>query len=234
MMGKDFEVHLDATVTATPEQVWDAIATGPGISCWFIGRTEIDGAAVRTSFGDDWIPAGTVTTSEPPHHFAYRSDTAPDGRFVAYEYLVEARDHSSTVLRTVTSGFLPGDDWADEYEAMGYGTELFFATLTQYLRYFPGRTATPVTAFGPPVTDWPAAWARLHDALGLGADPRPGDRTADGGEVYFTNPHTLGVRTPDGLYRYLRGLPGVMVLDHEIFAGTDRHRWTTFLTDLYA
>ena len=210
-MGHHFEINHDATVPATPAQVWDAIATGPGISTWFIGRTEIDGATVRTSFGDDWIPAGTVTTSEPPHHFGYRSDTAPDGRFVAYEYLIEARDHSSTVLRAVTSGFLPGDDWADEYEAMGYGTELFFATLTAYLRHFPGRTGTPATTFGPPVTDWPATWAHLHQTLGLGPDPHIGDRTTDGGEVYFTNPHTLGIRTPDALHRYLRGLHGALV-----------------------
>jgi uncharacterized protein YndB with AHSA1/START domain len=215
-MGQDFEIHHDATVDATAAQVWDAIATGPGITSWFVGRTEIDGTTVRTTFGADWIPAGTITTSEPPHHFGYRSDTAPDGRFIAYEYLIEARDHSSTVLRAVTSGFLPGenpDDWADEYEAMGHGTALFFATLTEHLRHFPGPTTTPaVTTFGPPVTDWPATWARLHHDLGLGTDPQPGDRTADGtGEVYFTNPHTLGIRTPTALHRYLRGLHGSLI-----------------------
>jgi uncharacterized protein YndB with AHSA1/START domain len=237
-MGKDFETHLDATVPASPEQVWDAIATGPGISSWFVGRTEIDGATVRTSFGDDWIPAGTVTTDDRPHHFAYHTDTAPDGRFIAYEYLVEGRDRSATVLRTVTSGFLPGDDWTDEYEAMQYGTELFFATLVEHLRHFPGRTATPVTAFGPPITDWPAAWHTLSDALGLDRDPRPGDATADGGTVYFTNPHTLGIRTPQGLYRYLRGMHGAMVAGHAILdpAGVDAdpERWTAFLNSLYA
>jgi uncharacterized protein YndB with AHSA1/START domain len=234
-MGKDFETHLDATVAATPEQVWDAVATGPGISSWFVARTEITGDTVRTAFGDDWIPAGTITTREQPHHFAYRTDTTPDGRFIAYEYLIEGRDHSATVLRAVTSGFLPGDDWGAEYEAMQYGTELFFASLVENLRHFPGRTATPVTTFGPPITDWPAAWHRLHDALGLGPDPRAGDRTADGGEVYFTNPHTLGIRTPQGLYRYIRGLHGTMVAGHEIFAGddTDPGPWTAFLDRLF-
>jgi uncharacterized protein YndB with AHSA1/START domain len=235
-MGKDFETHLDATVPATPDQVWNAIATGPGISTWFVGRTEIHGDTVRTTFGDDWLPAGTVTTHDQPHHFAYRSDTAPDGRYIAYEYLVEGRDRSSTVLRTVTSGFLPGDDWTDEYEAMQYGTALFFATLVDYLTHFAGRTATPVTAFGPPVTDWPAAWRTLTDALGLDPAPRPGDTTADGGTVYFTNPHTLGVRTADGYHRYLRGLHGAMVIGHELFtpAGTDPARWSDFLITLYA
>jgi uncharacterized protein YndB with AHSA1/START domain len=232
-MGKDFETRLDATTTATPEQIWDAIATGPGISSWFIGRTQINGTAVRTTFGDDWIPAGTVTTSDAPHHFAYRSDTAPDGRFIAYEYLIEGRDHAATLLRTVTSGFLPGDDWTDEYEAMQYGTALFFATLQQYLRHFPGRAATPITAFGPPVTDWPATWARLHAALGLSPDPRPGDKTTDGGEIYFTNPHSLAIRTPDGLYRYLRGLNGTLIAGHELFTGPDTTDCAAFLQTLH-
>jgi len=234
-MGKNFETRLDTTVHATPEQVWNTIATGPGISTWFIGRTDIDGDTVRTTFGHDWTLTGTITTRDKPHHFAYRSDTAPDGRFVAYEYLIEGRDHSATTLRTVTSGFLPGDDWTAEYEAMQYGTELFFATLQECLRHFPGRTATPITAFGPPITDWPAAWHTLYDALGLDPAPQPGDTTADDGQVYFTNPHNLGIRTPHGLHRYIRGLNGAMIAGHELFApaDTDPTPWTAFLHTLY-
>jgi len=93
-MAKEFETRLDATATAT----------GPGVSSWFVGRTEIDGETVRTAFGDDWIAPSHVTAADPPHRFAHRSDTAPDGRYIAYEYLVEGRAGSSTVLRTVTSG----------------------------------------------------------------------------------------------------------------------------------
>jgi uncharacterized protein YndB with AHSA1/START domain len=237
-MGKEFETRLDADLDVTPERVWDAIATGPGVSSWFVGRTEVDGDTVRTAFGDDWIPAGHVTVREPPHRFAYRTDTAPDGRFLAYEYLVQGRADGATVLRTVTSGFLPGDDWAEEYEAMQYGTELFFATLREYLRFFPGRAATPVSAFGPPVGDWPAEWARLHRALGV-RDPRPGDEVraelpdlpAIDGTVYFTNPHTLGIRTPDALYRFIRGLHGSMVAGHALFTPVPAAdaAWTAFL-----
>ncbi|MCU7722568.1 SRPBCC domain-containing protein [Actinoplanes sp. KI2] len=230
-MGKEFEIRLDAGLDATPEQIWDAIATGPGISTWFIGRTEIDNGEVRTAFGDDWIPAGTITTNDKPHHFAYGSQPAPDGRFIAYDYLIEGHDRSGTVLRAVTSGFLPGDDWTDEYEAMQYGTQLFFATLVEYLRHFPGRPATPVTAFGPPVTDWPATWAALHKTLGLGPAPRPGDPLPGGGQVYFVNPHTLGLRTPTGLHRYLRGFHGALVAGHALTAPDDTD-WTALLNRL--
>jgi uncharacterized protein YndB with AHSA1/START domain len=231
-MGKDFENHLDATVPATPEQVWDAIATGPGISTWFVGRTEIDDTGVHTALGDIPLPAATVTTRDEPRHFAYRTGTAPDGRYRAYEFLVEGRDHSATVLRTVTSGFLPGDDWAGEYEAMQYGGALFFATLVDHLTHFPGRTATPVTAFGPPVTDWTATWRALTGALGLDPAPRPGDTTADGGTVYFTNPHTLGIRTGNGHHRYLRGFHGALVASHALFTTAGQPDWTALLNSL--
>jgi hypothetical protein len=189
-MGKEFEIRHDTTVNATPQQIWDTIATGPGISSWFIGRTTIDNGTVHTDFGGIAMPPSTITDNQPPTHFAHHSGHTPDGRYIANEFLIEARDHSATTLRTVASGFLPGDDWTDEYEAMRYGTEMFFATLDQTLHHFPGRTATPVTVFGPQVTDWPHTWSRLYDALGLTETPHPGDTTTNGAKVYFTNPHT--------------------------------------------
>jgi uncharacterized protein YndB with AHSA1/START domain len=229
-MGKQFETSDSVEVGATPEQVWQAIATGPGIDSWFMGRNEVDAdnGVVRQSFGG-YEPEHRVTAWEPAHRLAYRSDEAPDGRFVAFEFLVEGRDRSSTVLRMATSGFLPGDDWAAEYEAMTKGTGLFFATLTTYLDHFAGRTARPLTVFGPVTPDWPAARAVLLRALGLPGAPAPGDRVdvkADGvgridGEVYFVNEHTLGVRTADALYRFMKGFGGPIVAGHHLFGETD-------------
>jgi len=160
-MGKQFETRLDAEVPPTPQQVWEAIATGPGVSSWFVGHTDIDGDTVRTTFGEQQILAGRVTEREEPRRFAYRGDTAADGRFIAYEYLVEGRDGAATVLRSVTAGFLPGDDWAAEHEAMQHGTALFFATLLECLRHFPGRSATPVTTCASSATPGGACrWSR--------------------------------------------------------------------------
>jgi uncharacterized protein YndB with AHSA1/START domain len=236
-MGRDFEIHHDAELTATPAQLWDAIATGPGISSWFVGRTEVDDGTVRTTFGDGWILPATVTADDAPHRFSYATPTGDDGRFIAYDYLIEGRAGGSTVLRTVTSGFLPGDDWADEFEAMGYGTALFFHTLVEYLTHFSGRTATPVTAYGPPVDDWAVTTARLHAALGLTTSPTAGAVARVGaveGVVYFTNPHTLGVRTPHAIYRFIRGLHGALIASQLLFTDTpdDAADWQAFLTDL--
>jgi uncharacterized protein YndB with AHSA1/START domain len=201
--------------------VWAAIATGPGIDSWFMGRNDVDpGQVVRQAFGG-YQPAHTVTAWEPGKRLAYGGDRAPDGRFVAFEFLIEGRDHGSTVLRVVNTGFLPGDDWADEFEAMTTGGALFMSTLATYLNHFAGRFATPVTAFGPMATDWPRTRARLLEAIG-----RKDDRvrfTPDGlppvdGVVYFENESVIGIRTDDAIYRFMRAFHGPVLACHHLFS----------------
>jgi uncharacterized protein YndB with AHSA1/START domain len=223
-VGYEFELTDVAEVGATPEQVWEAIATGPGIDSWFMGRNEVEGGTggtIRGAFGA-YRPEFRIREWDPAEKLAYGSDTAPDGRRIAYEFLIEGRDGGSTVLRCVTSGFLPGDDWEDEFEAMTAGGELFFRTLVEYVTHFAGRTATPVTAFGPPVGDWAEVWPRLGAALGLPARPAEGDRVriepgGREGVVYAVNAQTVGVRTPDAMFRFVRGIQGVLVACHHLF-----------------
>jgi hypothetical protein len=131
----------------------------------------------------------------------------------------------STVLRTVTSGFLPGEDWADEFEAMSLGGELYFRTLVEYLTHFAGRFATPVTAFGPSGPSWTRDRSVLCRELGLAEAPQPGDPVRFTGEigsadgvVYFANAHAIGVRTPDALYRFMRGFGKPVIAAHHLFA----------------
>ncbi len=228
-MGYEFELTDVAEVGATPEQVWAAIATGPGIDSWFMGRNEVEGGTggtVRGAFGG-YEPEYRIREWEPLEKLVYGSETAPDGRRIAYEFLVEGRDAGSTVIRCVTSGFLPGDDWDDEFEAMTTGGALFFRTLVEYVTHFAGRTAVPVTAFGPPVGDWAEAWVRLGTALGLSTRPAEGDRVRLGpagreGVVYAVNDQAVGVRTADAMLRFIRGFRGPMVASHHVFVpGTD-------------
>jgi uncharacterized protein YndB with AHSA1/START domain len=251
-VGHHFEGHHEAGTSATPEQVWEAIATGPGIDSWFIGRTEVEpgpGGTVRTDFGGHIAPSA-VTAWEPGTRLAYGSRPGPDGRFIAYEFLVAGRGRSGTVVRLVTSGFLPGDDWEAEYDAMRHGGAMFFATLVEYLDHFAGRTATPVTAFGPAVDDWPRAWSALRRALGLaGHGVAVGDRIRChlpglppiDGAVYFHNAQTLGIRTTDALCRLLQGFHGSLIAAHHLF-GADagaraeqaRRAWRSWLDDVLA
>ena len=239
-MGHQFTQHHEAEVPASPDEIWAAIATGPGIDSWFMGRSEVTADTVRTVFGE-YTPELEITGRDPAHRFAYRSGQASDGRFIAYEFLIEGRDGGSTVLRTVTSGFLPGDDWAEEFEAMTLGGELYFRTLVEYLTHFAGRFAAPVTAFGPTGTNWSRDRSLLCRALGLPDEAKPGDpaRISAGtgsadGVVYLASAHAIGVRTPDALYRFMRGFGKPVIAAHHLCGadagpGQARQAWEAWL-----
>src|SRR3954470_23256640 len=102
-MSHDFEIADEITVEATPEQVWAAIATGPGIDSWFMGDTTVDpGRTVTVAFGG-YGAAHTVEAWQPGERLAYADRDDATGRFVAYEFLVAGRAGGGTVLRAVTS-----------------------------------------------------------------------------------------------------------------------------------
>jgi uncharacterized protein YndB with AHSA1/START domain len=196
-MSREFEVRKEVALEATPEQVWDAIATGPGLAAWFMPM-EID-------------PDGTdVTAWDPPGRLAIRTPEAEDGSIQAFEYLVEGRGGGSTVLRFVHSGVV-GEEWGDEYESMtSHGWDMYLHTLAQYLLHFPGRPATYVEAEAPASSSVRDTWTRLGPALGLSPQVAIGEQVRlelDGlalieGAVDYVSPAFLGVRTADALIRF--------------------------------
>ncbi|MDX6585351.1 MAG: hypothetical protein QOI10_4535, partial [Solirubrobacterales bacterium] len=183
---------------------------------------------------------------EPPHRYAHQSDKAEDGSFMAFEFLVQGRGQASTLVRLVHSGFLGGDDWESEYDALRKGNPMYLRTLGQYLTHFPGRVAVPVTAWGPQQPDQGTVWAGLRRGLGLGdevVEGAPARLTIDGSTVdgvvdCVLEPSFLGVRTSDALYRFV-GRNGMIGVGHHLFApSVDRaaseSAWRGWLTDLYA
>ena len=229
-MGRPFELTHQIEVDASPDEVWQAIATGPGVDAWFMGRNEIEpreGGASRMEFPGGGSEDSTVTAWEPPTRFASITPEAPDGAFHAFEYVVEGRDKGSTVVRWVHSGFL-GDNWEKEYEGLSEGDPMYFDKLRVYLTYFKGRTATPVNIFGGAVVpDRDEAWKRFHEALGLDGPPAVGDEVRlrpEGlpvldGEVDWLSRDFLGVRTDDGIYRFMHisVFGGPVGVGHHIF-----------------
>ena len=71
-------IRLEVEVPGTPEEVWEAIASGPGITAWFVPATVEgrEGGTVTMSFGPGMEESGTVQAWDPPH----RSGTAPRAR----------------------------------------------------------------------------------------------------------------------------------------------------------
>jgi uncharacterized protein YndB with AHSA1/START domain len=205
-MDKRLELHAD------PDEVWEAIATGPGISAWFVPTTvePREGGRVTQRFGGGMDVTGRVLAHEAGRRFAYGAAEPPaEGPDYAFEFLVEGRDGGGTVLRFVQSGFLD-EGWEDEYRAFDTGWDLFLANLATYLAHFAGRPAATVVAmaFAPDGTE--AARQVLDRALGLAARPAVGERvtlTPEGldpvtGTVDVATPAFLGVRTADALYRF--------------------------------
>jgi uncharacterized protein YndB with AHSA1/START domain len=242
-MGSNFEVSLETTINATPEEVWEAIATGPGLDSWFMGHNEVEpreGGTATMAMGDLFTAESTVTAWDPPRRIKTESAPAADGSFMAMEYLVEGRGQGSTVVRLVHSGFLPGDNWEEEYDALRKGNPLYLASLRQYVEHFRGRTATPVNTFGAPQASEADAWRKITSAVGLGETVTAGDPvrfTVDGTEYTgvvdtVRHPSFLGIRTGDALLRFV-GRGGLMGVGHHLFdqpdAKTATETWQAWL-----
>jgi uncharacterized protein YndB with AHSA1/START domain len=246
-MSHEYEVLMEVEVPATPEQVWDAIATGPGIDGWFMGRTVVEpaeGGAVRTDMGD-FTMESTVTAWEPGKRFGYRTLPDPDGSFMALEWLIEGRDGGSTVLRSVGSGFIGADDWEGEYDGLRKGGAYYFHTLAQYVTHFADRPVTAVSVALPGPADRAEMWAAVHRGLGLPGAPAVGDRvrlTPAGpapidGVVDYATEDFLGVRSGDALYRFFPRMAGALAVEHHLFAagvdqGAQERVWQTWLAGI--
>jgi uncharacterized protein YndB with AHSA1/START domain len=248
-MPHEFEIREEIELAATPEQVWQAIATGPGIDSWFMGRTEVEpreGGAVQSDMGG-FVMTSTITAWEPGKRFAYTGAPNPDGTFMAFEYLLEGRGGGSTVLRYVHSGFL-GDDWEAEYDALSIGDRMYLEKLAAYVKHFAGRTGFHAFVPGPQVADQEKVWTAITGAFGLtGAVSEggkavvsvPGLPSANGVVAFARQPHYLGVSTDEGLYVLLHGFQDTVVAEQHDYTGvTDgteaESAWQTWLTRTFA
>ena len=230
-MAKPFEVIVEQELDASPEQAWQAIATGAGMDAWFMGSNDVEpgpGGTVRTNLPGFTLESA-ITVWEPPHRFVHGTPLADDGRLMMFAYEIEGRAGGTTMLRLVHSGFLPDAEWAEEFEALKTGDPAYVAKLAEYLKFFRGRSATPIGAFGPQV-DRDRAWTAFRNALGLAEIIAAGDAVAmsvDGlppieGVVDYVSADFVGVRTSDAMYRFIHGLGGTIVLGHHVFAAVDR------------
>jgi hypothetical protein len=198
-MPPDFEVSREIVLPASPEEVWEAIATTAGNAAWL--------------FPNEIEPSGAGATAwDPPRHFAVR--TQQGDWFNALEYVIEGRGGGTSLLRYAHSGIFV-DDWDSQYDAVRGHTDFYLHTLSQYLQHFKGRTATyigdvPGGIQGPLTSSTPEGFRRLQQALGLGTQASEGDSvrlTPAGlepieGVIDYLRPNFIGVRAADALYRF--------------------------------
>jgi uncharacterized protein YndB with AHSA1/START domain len=176
-------IAVEVEVPGTPEQVWQAIATGPGFSAWFC-PTEIEervGGEVKFTMAPGWDSKGEVTAWEPPRRFAaIEREWMPGAPACATEITVEATAGGTCKVRLVNSLFTSSADWDDQLESVEKGWPGFLAILRIYLTHFAGQSTSSVQAMATSTQDEAAAWDALVAALGL-AGARPGERRSTPG-----------------------------------------------------
>jgi uncharacterized protein YndB with AHSA1/START domain len=162
-------VEAEVEVSGTPEEVWQAIATGPGISSWFV-PSEVEpreGGTAVSHFGpgNSMDSVGVIRTWEPPRRFVVETQEGPGP--VATEWTVETRSGGTCVVRVVHSWFASTDDWDNQFEGHEHGWRAFFNILRLVLEHFRGEpcSAFQLMAVAPePKTD---AWNALVAPLGF-------------------------------------------------------------------
>ena len=179
-------VEMEFIAPGTPEQVWQAMATGAGNAAWFT-KAEIEervGGALKFDFGAMGSSTGEVTAWEPPYRFGYVerewSEGAPP---VATEITITSRSGGTCVVRMVHSLFSSSDDWDDQMEGFEGGWPGFFEVLRLYLSHFAGRNGATFRVMTSAEGDELAIWTRFAQALGL-AGANVGERkvTSEGPE----------------------------------------------------
>jgi len=163
-------VEMSLTLPGTPEEVWAAVATGPGISSWFV-PTEIEereGGAIAFDLDEGLTSIGRVTTWAPPHRLAYEEPEWMEGAPpLATEVTVTAESGGTCTLRMVHSLFTSTEDWDDQLESMEGGWPPFFRVLRRYMFEFRGQSSASLRLSGRydgPIED---AWERLKAELGF-------------------------------------------------------------------
>jgi uncharacterized protein YndB with AHSA1/START domain len=252
-------VEAEIEVPGTPEQVWDAIATGPGITAWFV-PTESDerpGGVITQHHGEGLDMEGEITAWDAPRRFAYAMEWAPtedaSRERIGAEFLVEARSGDTCIVRVVNSGFGSGPDWDRMLESTRAGWRNALDNLRLYLTHFPGHRGASFAASGLSAESRDEAWATLTEALGM-RDARVGDEVSTppdaptlAGVVVRAEEAQLGLRLDQpgpGLASLGTGGPGREVIafvraylysdDAPALAARAEEEWQTWLAERFS
>ena len=199
---------VEFEAAGTPDEVWQAIATGPGISSWFV-PAEIEQrngkpVAVTYHFSPEMPIRGELTAWDPPRMFAaQQAEGWGDAPPMTTEWFVEARAGGVCVVRMVHSLFASTDAWDDQLEQATEGWSGFLVNLRVYLKHFRGQEHSAIMQVvapvaGPDATSWEALTAALQ-LQGMAAGQRwstPAGSPALSGvlEHVHENPYDILVR----------------------------------------
>ncbi|MDG3004573.1 SRPBCC family protein [Paludisphaera mucosa] len=217
-------VQVEVEVPGTPEEVWRAIATGPGVSSWFVPTEfeERDGepVAVKMNFGPGMESRAAVTAWDPPRMFAAQGEGWGGSPPIATEWSVEARAGGVCVVRVVNSMFASADDWDDQLEGTESGWPGFFRILRIYLAHFRGQRSAIIQFVVPVAGTEAEAWGSLISAVGAEGLSVGRHWTAPAGVPALSGVAEYLTQSPyDALLRLDEPGPGVAALGAFNFGG---------------
>ena len=217
-------VQVEVEVPGTVEEVWQAIATGPGISSWFVPTAfeERDGkpVAVSMNFGPGMESRAAVTVWDPPRRFAAQGEGWGGSPPIATEWSVEARGGGIFIVRIVNSLFASTDDWDNQLEGTKSGWSGFLRTLRIYLTHFRGQRSAIIQVMTPVAGTDAEAWDTLTTALGVKGLSVGQRATAPAGVPPLSGVVEYVTESPyDALVRLDKPGPGVAALGAVTFPG---------------
>jgi uncharacterized protein YndB with AHSA1/START domain len=163
-------ISLDVEIGASPREVWEAVATGPGLGRWHV-RAGVDGrpnGAITLE-----LPHGPenarITAWDPPRRFAYVGPEASGP--LTHEMVVVGQDDGTSLAALTIDGFLPSDgdvartaaEWRRRLDALAIALE-----------HFPAQDRETIDPVGTAPGPLGAAWGTFADALGLPRDAGAG------------------------------------------------------------
>ena len=178
--------------------MWQAIATGPGITSWFVPTevAEREGGAVRQHFGEMGAEEGHVVRWEAPRRVVFEAGAAM-GRPLAFEWTVEAVSGDTCTVRLVNTGFGPGEEWDGDFDGMSIGWRLFLENLRLHLTHFRSQRATAAVPMamvaGPNERAWSALCAAFDIPDRLGGGDAISLPNGDGGPWHGRVERTMAV-----------------------------------------
>ena len=179
--GTQRSVRLAVEVPGTVGAVWKAVATGPGLTSWFL-PTEVDGrigGEVLFHFGPYGTDVCEVTGWDPPRRFEF--SVAQRDRTITHELVVVRLGPHRCRVEFCTAGFGTDESWDEEVEAMAKAWPVFLQNLVISLTYFADRACAMTIVNGSFTGDIDDAWALVRARLGIG-DPVVGERLTVSGD----------------------------------------------------
>jgi uncharacterized protein YndB with AHSA1/START domain len=203
-------LEKNIVLNASRHEVWDKVATGPGLSSWFVPHEleAREGGTGRADFGGTALAEGVIEVYDQGNRVVYRGKSADDAGATepTLEFRLADDGGNQTSLTLRQEGFPEADQAV--YEA---GWDVYLHTLQASFEHFGGEHAATTASFVDSSLGEKAAFEKVRQALGAEGDVSEGQQVQlqavaeTGGVVELRKSEApldaITIRTDDGFVR---------------------------------